>query len=62
MNEKKEIPAYKKYGGADAIRLIIASIVAFVLFISIIGIPVAIVIMQLERIIQLLAKTGGDEK
>ena len=44
------------YGGSDKIRLALVVIVSLVLFLSIIGIPVALVLMQLERIIQINSK------
>ena len=60
MSEGKKVAKYKKYGGVDFVRNIMVAIVGIVLFFTIVGIPVAIVLMQLERIIQLLAETGGD--
>jgi hypothetical protein len=55
MNSKE-----KKYGIRDKARNILVSIICIVLFFTIIGIPFALVLMQLERIIQLLCEV--DEK
>jgi len=42
----------KEYGFADGFRALVVSLIAIVLFITIIGIPVALILMQLERLIQ----------
>jgi len=47
-----------KVGLTDGIRMILCALVCIILFCTIIGIPIALLLMQVERIIQLLQE--GD--
>jgi uncharacterized membrane protein YccF (DUF307 family) len=42
-----------RVGTTDGIRMILCALVCIVLFCTIIGIPVALFLMQMERLIQL---------
>jgi hypothetical protein len=44
------------YSGVDKIRHLMVVIVSLVLMLTIIGIPVALILMQLERLVQIGCK------
>jgi len=46
----------KEYNWIDFVRSLMVSIVGIILFLTIIGIPIALMLMQLERIIQMLGE------
>ena len=49
------------YGTIDNIRAIGVSLIAIVLIFTIIGVPVAIILMQLERLIQVSCVNDGKK-